>query len=43
MQQKVINAIDAAVFNRPAIASVTRNPLQPEASVAKQSAAAARN
>ncbi len=41
MQQKVISAIDAAVFNRPATASVIRNPLQPEASAAKQSAAAA--
>ena len=44
MQQKVISAIDAAVFNRPAMASVARSPLQPEASAAKQSpAAAARN
>ncbi len=44
MQQKVISAIDAAVFNRPATASVARYPLQPEASAAKQSpAAAARN
>ncbi len=44
MQQKVISAIDAAVFNRPATASVARSPLQPEASAAKQSpTAAARN
>jgi hypothetical protein len=44
MQQMVISAIDAAVFDRPAMASVTRNPLQPEASAAKQSRpAAARN
>ena len=44
MQQKVIGAIDAAVFNRPAMASVARSPLQPEASAAKQGpTAAARN
>ena len=44
MQQMVISAIDDAVFDRPAMASVTRNPLQPEASAAKQSRpAAARN
>jgi hypothetical protein len=29
MQQKVISAIDAAVFNRPAMASAARNPQQP--------------
>src|SRR5712672_4012598 len=29
MQQKVISEIDAAVFNRPAMASVARNPQQP--------------
>jgi hypothetical protein len=35
MQHKVISAIDAAVFDRPAMAAAARNPLQP--------AAAARN
>ena len=39
MQQKVISAIDAAVFHRPAIASVARNPQ----SLGTAGAAAARN
>jgi hypothetical protein len=35
MQQKVISAIDAAVFRRPTTASAARNPEQPEVSAAK--------
>ncbi len=42
MQQKVIGAIDAAVFGRPATASVASSPLQPEAGAAKLSAGAGR-
>jgi hypothetical protein len=46
MQQKVISAIDAAVFRRPATASAARGPLQSEVNVARPGAAraaAARN
>lgn len=42
MQQKVIGAIDAAVFKRPAVASVAATPGQTEVGAAKQNSAVAR-
>ncbi len=42
MQQKVISAIDAAVFNRPTRASVAQRPQQPQAGAVKRGSGTAR-